>query len=188
MNISQNVDWNFSKQTSECLSRSGWHPNRTLDTTTFVGSLIAAGFVVHEAAADFLKEFGGLCIKYPHAKVADLEDEMHFDALIVSAHITPAAVNAYAKVLGRKLTPIGEADRGYLTLMMDDEGKVYASYDDFFALVGSSGADAIEGLCSVSIRNEQLANPAIFGRAARMNGFTYRQVNPTTCFLSCPIP
>ena len=111
-------------------------------------SLNAAGFVVNEAAAEFLTEYGSLCIKYPHAKVADMEDEMHFNPLIVITHITPAAVNAYAKVLGRKLSPIGEAARGYLTLMMDEEGKVYASYDDFFALVGSSGADAIEGLCS----------------------------------------
>jgi len=139
---------NFSKQMVECLNRAGRHPNRTLDATAFMESLITAGFDVHEAAADFLTEYGGLCIKYPHAKVADMEDEMHFDPLIVITHITPAAVNTYAKVLGRKLSPIGEAARGYLTLMMDDEGKVYASYDDFFALVGSSGADAIEGLCS----------------------------------------
>lgn len=140
--------WIYSKKTTECLNRSGWQPNRTFDATSLVESLRAAGFDVHEAAADFLTEFGNLCIKYPHAKVASMEDEMHFDPLIVITHITPAAVNAYAKVLGRKLTPIGEAARGYLMLMMDQEGKVYASYDDFFALVGSSGADAIEGLCS----------------------------------------
>ena len=140
--------WNFSKQTSECLNRSGWFPNRSLDTITLLESLIAAGFIVNEPAVDFLKEFGELCIKYPHAKVTDMDDEMHFDPWVVSTHITPAAVNAYAKVLGRQLSPIGEAARGYLTLMMDDEGKVYASYDDFFALVGSSGADAIEALCS----------------------------------------
>lgn len=139
---------NFSKQTAECLNRSGWHPNRVSDATTFVESLNAAGFVVHEAAADFMKEYGGLYIQYPHAKVAGMKDEMHFDPAIVITHITPAAVNAYAKVLGTKLCPIGEAARGYLTLMMDERGQVYASYDDFFALVGRSGADAIEALCS----------------------------------------
>lgn len=153
------MTWSFSKQTTECLNRSGWHPNRTFDATTFVEALNAAGFVVHEAAAHFLTEYGGLFIKYPHAKVAGMKDEMHFDPLIVITHITPAAVNAYAKVLGRKLTPIGEAARGYLTLMMDDEGKVYASYDDFFAVVGSSGGDAIESLCSG--KDLTLAPPAV---------------------------
>ena len=73
---------------------------------------------------------------------------MHFDPLIVITHITRAAVNAYAKVTGKELCPIGEAARGYLTLMMDETGEVHASYDDFFGLVGSSGADAIEALCS----------------------------------------
>lgn len=137
-----------SKRMSECLNRSGWYPNRTIDATTFVVSLNSAGFVVHKAAEDFLTEYGGLRIKYPHAKVTDMEDEMHFDPLIVITHITAAAVNEYAKVLDRKLCPIGEAARGYLTLMMDETGKVYGSYDEFFASIGSSGADAIDGLCS----------------------------------------
>ena len=139
---------NFSKRTAECLNRSGWYPNRSLDVTTFVEALNAAGFVVHEAAADFLREYVGLYIKYPHAKVVDMEDEMHFDLSIVIRHITPATVNAYAKVLDTKICPIGEAARGYLMLMMDHTGKVYGSYDNFFALIGSSGADAIEALCS----------------------------------------
>jgi hypothetical protein len=113
-----------------------------------VESLNAAGFVVHEAAADFLREYGGLRIQYPHAKVADIEDEMHFDPLTVVRHINPSHVNTYSGVLGRNLCPIGEAARAYLTLMMDETGEVYASYDDFFARVGSSGADAIQALCS----------------------------------------
>jgi SUKH-3 immunity protein of toxin-antitoxin system len=139
---------NFSQQTAECLNRSGWRSDRAVDTTTYVESLNAAGFVVHEAAADFLKEYGGLRIQYPHAKVADIEDEMHFDPLTVIRHITPSHVNTYSRVLSRQLCPIGEAARGYLTLMMDERGEVYASYDDFFAWVGSSGAEAIEALCS----------------------------------------
>ena len=90
----------------ECLNSSGWYPNRALDATTFVEALNATGFVVHEAAADFLKEYGGLYIKYPHAKIANMEDEMHFDPFIVIRHITPDTVNAYAKVLDKKLCPI----------------------------------------------------------------------------------
>jgi hypothetical protein len=77
-----------------------------------------------------------------------MEDEVHFDPLIVITHTNPATVNAYAKALDAKLCPIGESDQRYLMLMMDDTGKVYGTYDDFCVLVGSSGADAIEGLCS----------------------------------------
>lgn len=138
----------FTMRTSEYLNKSGWTPNRVLDTSSFEKSLTAAGFSVHSAALSFLKEFGGLRIQYPHAKVPDIRDEMHFDPAIVAKHITSSAVNDYSNVVGGKLCPIGEAARGYLVLLMDEKGAVYASYDDFFAKVGASGAEAIETLCS----------------------------------------
>ena len=39
-----------------------------------------------------------------------------------------------------------------------------------------------------AVINKQLMNPNLFGRAARMNGFTFRQINPNSVFLSSPIP
>lgn len=138
----------LSTRTAECLNQSGWNRNRAIDTSGFEASLRAAGFVVLGAAVNFLKEYGGLRITYPHAKVKDMRDEMHFDPSIVVRHIQPIDVDAYSKVLGKELCPIGEASRGYLILMMDQTGQVYASYDDFFAKVGSSGIEAIDALCS----------------------------------------
>jgi SUKH-3 immunity protein of toxin-antitoxin system len=138
----------MSKQTAECLTRAGWHRDRLIDTSGFEASLRTAGFNVLDAAVDFLKQFGGLHIGYPHAKVVGREDEMHFDPSIVAKHIQPIKVNGYSKVIGKELCPVGEAARGYLTLMMGKEGQVYASYDDFFALVGTSGLAAIETLCT----------------------------------------
>ena len=73
---------------------------------------------------------------------------MHFDLSIVVKHVVPKDVDAYGKVIGRKLCPIGEADRGYLVLIMDEQGAVYGGYDDFFVEVGESGHTAIENLCS----------------------------------------
>jgi hypothetical protein len=89
-----------------------------------------------------------LHLMYPHAKVASIEDEMHFDPLITMRHIQPTDVAAYSNHLGRKLSIIGEAARGYLILMMDEAGHVYALYDNYFGVVGNSGIDAIEALCS----------------------------------------
>ena len=128
----------LSKQTVECLNRSGWVRSRVIDTTGFEASLRAAGFVVLDAAINFLKEYGGLRIKYPHAKVTGMEDEMHFDPSIAVTHIQPIDVNVFSKVLGKELCPIGEAARGYLVLLMDEQGQLYASYDDFLAIVGAS--------------------------------------------------
>lgn len=138
----------LSKQTVECLNRAGWNPNRAIDTSEFEASLRAAGFVVSDAVLNFLKEYGGLRITYPHFKVANTQDDMHFDVSVVVRHVLPVVVDAYAKVLGKDLCPIGEASQGYMVLLMDEQGQVYAGYDDFFVYVGSSGVAAIEALCS----------------------------------------
>lgn len=44
--------------------------------------------------------------------------------------------------------PVGEASRGYLIMCMGSGGHVYGGYDDFLVRLGTSGDDAIEGLCT----------------------------------------
>ena len=119
-----------------------------IDTAQYETLLRVAGFTVLDAAVDFLKEFGSLYIEYPHAKVVGVEDNMHFDLSIVVKEIQPITIDAYSKVIGKQLCPIGEAARGYLILMMDEAGQVYASYDDFFTKLGNSGLAAIDALCT----------------------------------------
>jgi hypothetical protein len=138
----------LSARTAECLARSGWTSGTAINTEKYESCLKDGGFSVHKAALDFLKKYGGFRIHYPHARVEDMEDEMHFDPLITTRHIHPDKVATYGKIIAKHLCPIGEAARGYLVLMMDENGEVYAGYDDFFAKVGTSGVDAIETLCS----------------------------------------
>lgn len=104
--------------------------------------------MLHPAALAFLKKYGGFRFYYPHAKVKNMGDEMHFDVLIVTRHTVAATVAIYGKLIGKELCPIGEAARGYLMLMMDEAGVVYASFDDLLLKVGVSGSDAIEAFCS----------------------------------------
>jgi hypothetical protein len=42
----------------------------------------------------------------------------------------------------------GESDYGNSLLAMDTTGRVFAGIDDCIALIGESGADAIEALCT----------------------------------------
>jgi hypothetical protein len=35
-----------------------------------------------------------------------------------------------------------------MVLLMDENGQVYAGYDEYMILVGNSGAEAIEALCT----------------------------------------
>jgi hypothetical protein len=138
----------FSQQTARYLNRAGWTPDYVVDISNFEKLLRDSGFHLNNAALRFLEEFGGLHIQYPHAKVADIADNMHFDIPVVIRHITPSNVEAYGRIVGSTLCPIGEAARGYFILMMAECGGVYGAYGDFFVKVGASGVEAIETLCS----------------------------------------
>jgi hypothetical protein len=63
-------------------------------------------------------------------------------------HAFPNNVAAYSKIVGSPLSVIGEAFRGYLLLMMDTPGRVFGGFDQVFLVIGTSGEDAIEALCS----------------------------------------
>lgn len=85
----------FSDQTAACLARSGWTKGSSIDVARYEAALTAAGFTLHNAALEFLGKYGGFHVHYPHAKVAHIVDEMHFDPLITIEHIRPAAIDDY---------------------------------------------------------------------------------------------
>ncbi|WP_082801189.1 SUKH-3 domain-containing protein [Herbidospora cretacea] len=51
-------------ETERILARAGWKPGRQVDTSAWLSRLEADGFVMHDAAERFLREFGGLVV--PH--------------------------------------------------------------------------------------------------------------------------
>lgn len=138
---------NLTGKTLGYLRAAGWTDDRRIDTDAIENTLERAGYLVHKSALDFLEQFGGLHIVYPHAKVSNMEDEMHFDPLVASRHTQPGRIAAYGRFLKAQLCLLGEAARGYLVLLMDEDGRVYAAYDDYFALVSKSGVGAIEAFC-----------------------------------------
>lgn len=154
------MTFEFSAETAKYLERAGWTADLVVDTSSFERLLREAGFFVNDAALSFLKKFGGLEIKHPHAKVSDMTDNMHFDISVVVRDILPSTVEDYGRIVGSSLCPIGEAARGYFILMMDENGAVYGAYDDFFVRVGPSGLEAIEALCSGK-ELEQIPVPAV---------------------------
>ena len=142
------MTFEFSKETARYLERAGWTVETVVDTSSFEKLLREAGFTIHDAALSFLAKFGGFEIKHPHAKVSDITDNMQFDISKVVRDIRPAHVEDFGRIVGSPLCPIGEAARGYFVLMMDETGAVYGAYGDFFVIIGASGFEAIEALCS----------------------------------------
>lgn len=141
----------FSQATQQCLERSGWDEKYRADISEYELLMGSEGCPLPPLVIEFLSCFGNLRVHYPHHKVPSVEDVLHFDAL--KAALTPKGkycedLDHYAARIVERLVVIGEADRGYLLLMMNSAGKVYAAYDDFLAYVGDSGEDAIEAFCT----------------------------------------
>lgn len=140
----------FSDLTTQCLLKAGWHPGRNvaLPQGTEAG-LRADGHVLLPSARAFLAEFGGLTVVHPHARAPTSPDRFVIDALLAANGGDPSWVREYERRSGEpSLTPVGEAARGYLIMCMGPGGHVYGGYDNTLIRLGTSGNDAIEGLCT----------------------------------------
>jgi hypothetical protein len=138
----------FSPKTRTVLEQAGWHKGYTAATADAEEALRSAGYPVPAVVQKFLKEFGGLHLRCPHAGLPTETEECHFDAKEAVAMASPGWIREYSERVGAPLAVIGEAANGYMILTMDPSGRVYAGYDDILRYVGSSGADAAEALCT----------------------------------------
>ena len=140
----------FSDLTAQCLQKAGWHPGRNVPLPGEIeAELHAGGHALLPPARAFLAEFGGLTVIHPHARARTRPDRFVIDALLAAKGTDPSWVREYERRSGEPaLTPVGEAARGYLIMCMGPDGHVYGGYDDFLIRLGTSGDDAIEGLCT----------------------------------------
>ncbi len=139
----------FSDTTRTLLHDAGWTEERQVDTQQAEDALRREGFSVHPAARAFLARFAGLQVIYPNHRVPGATH--HLD-LGVGAFppdvLEPHVMRAHTRRVGGPLCYIGEAGSGFVSLVMDASGNVYAMNDDWLAWVGDSGDDAIEALCT----------------------------------------
>lgn len=141
----------FSDLTLECLKKAGWSETYRADMREYEQLMEKSGCPLPVPVKGFLSRFGKLTIKHPHFRVKSTEDNFHFDAMFAAA--APAGhycddLDQYSERVGVHLYAIGEASRGYLLLMMGDNGQVYAAYDQFMIFIAQTGEEAVEALCS----------------------------------------
>jgi len=142
--------YGFSKKTLDYLHSAGWYDGRKCEQLDeYKRILNQKEFEVSDTIEQFLKHFGGLFIKYPHAKVRDACDDFHFDIIKAINGGDPNWVSGdYSARTGEELCIIGEAYRRDMVLCMSPTGKVYSGADDFLMFVGTSGEETIESLCT----------------------------------------
>ena len=137
----------ISEKAKHCLQVAGWSPGRQIDTDPFEALNRECGFYVCDSAIEFLREFGGLTLRFPHFRDPENEDWCHFHAASAAGHAIPQAIEEYETVVGERLTVIGEARSNHFTLCMSGRGCVFGGFEDVLVKFGDTGREAINTVC-----------------------------------------
>jgi hypothetical protein len=153
----------FSKQTMVTLHIAGWSEEYQYDTTEDERLLKAEGYPVFPVVLEFLKRFGGIRFRYPN-HINYGSEFASFGAAVAVASTLSERVQLDEEELGAPLCLIGICYSGNMWVMMDKDGYVYTDYGNCLFLLGTSGEDAIEALCTrrgyldIAARIQQIAS------------------------------
>jgi hypothetical protein len=137
----------FSKSTLAILHSAGWSEEYRHDTTEDERLLKEEGYPIFPVILEFLKRFGGIHFRYPH-RVNYGTEFASFGAVAAVASTFFENVQIDVEELGVPLCLVGICYSGNMWVMMDEEGYVYTDYGSEMFLLGTSGEDAIEALCT----------------------------------------
>lgn len=132
----------LSVEVEEALMRAGWWPDRRVDTAAWRAQLEASGFAFHEAAEQFLSEFGGLSVEHGGHGISRAREPFEFDPLLALGE--DGRFNEWGDLIGKRIAPLGELDQGKYFLGIDEDGVIYL-VADWLARFGAgvSGLDCL---------------------------------------------
>ncbi|MGV9337440.1 SUKH-3 domain-containing protein [Streptomyces sp. NPDC003688] len=113
-------DW--SSEVAEVLTASGWMPGRSVNTDAWRARFEPSGLVMHDAAASFLAEFGGLTVSVtgPGISCARTPFELNPDLALGEED----RFLEWGADIGRHLFPLGELDHGRFFLALDESAEI----------------------------------------------------------------
>jgi hypothetical protein len=124
------------------LREAGWTPTRAVATSLFEDAYSAEGLKLLPKSKKFLRQFGGLIIKYkmPNQR----QDVLEFLAERAVQGMSGGGISCFEELTGvAPLCPIGHFLFGTCMLLMDRQGRVFGGSDTGVSLVGESGMQAI---------------------------------------------
>ncbi|HTE19726.1 MAG TPA: SUKH-3 domain-containing protein, partial [Armatimonadota bacterium] len=114
----------FSEVTRQALYQAGWYAGRSMVTTAWNEILERAGYEVHPVVEEFLREFGGLTIKYRHRPIGTLHRSLYIDVGDWVLANDPIDVTYYNERADGILVYIGEAEDEHVQLRMAADARV----------------------------------------------------------------
>jgi len=128
-----------------CLRQGGWYPGRHVDPTCWLKPLEQEGFSVSPPADQILRVLGGLRFDPPESDDQAFRPAP-FDFLPLEAGSGQRdIVEVWEGTLKRTLFPLGEVFR-YMTLLVADDGRIYAGETDTLHFIGDNIDRALETL------------------------------------------
>jgi hypothetical protein len=117
----------FSEETERVLRSAGWQPQRRVDTAPWRPQLESCGFHMHEAAENFLSEFGGLVVDVSGPGISRARVPFELDPVLADGE--DDRFSEWSEDIGSSLFPIGELDHGRFFLGLDEVGYIYLVAD-----------------------------------------------------------
>ncbi|MEV8319062.1 SUKH-3 domain-containing protein [Streptomyces sp. NPDC059900] len=135
----------WSAETDRVLRLAGWYPGRSVSTVEWEHTLHEADedFEIHDAARNFLREFGGLEIDQKGPGRTAPRSPLRFDPLV--AKWDCEIFDELGEQAGVHLYPVGDTGRGVAYLGMAPDGAVHVGMDSV-QFLAENGDRALEKL------------------------------------------
>jgi hypothetical protein len=134
----------FSNDIQQHLLKSGWTPDRKIDSSPYVDFLSSIGFHVNNHAIEYLNQFGGLVIPY-------LGEHQSFSidssiSLVEDRNLNPDYVKELSVICAEFTLDLCVVGAGYYYLLISSEGDFFLDFEGDLTLVGNGISDSIENI------------------------------------------
>ena len=113
----------FSPEVEDVLRGAGWSPDRQVEITGWTSLFESDGLHAHQAAVDFLREFGGLAVHISGPGREKAKEPFEIDPGLCEGE--GELFVTWGEELKRQLFPLGELDRGRFFLAIDENTEIY---------------------------------------------------------------
>ncbi|MDR5837787.1 SUKH-3 domain-containing protein [Caballeronia sp. LZ034LL] len=141
------MSYHFNLQVEKLLRENGWHPNRKIDPDAYFATILKqSGYLYHDAARGFLKQFGHLKITHK-AYSSEESDESVFNPLEPADWVDYKWVGElYEPLAIGRLCVVGYGFSEHMAFFLSESGALYGGYDNYFCLIGDSVESGLENL------------------------------------------
>ena len=141
------IDCDFKPATVEILIGAGWAPTRAVPPSPYIAEIWEAD-IPPEAVQEFLRQFGGLKLRFPNPRDPSVTSEFHFNHEVASSHTSRLQLRDWSGRLDEAVWPVGEAHHGHMIVLMGASGHVFAGMDEVLVELGDDACAAVEAICS----------------------------------------